>query len=137
MSPLDQLVRLRTWTLEEHRRRLGGLEGIAGQLRAEISRLDADLEQEKRIAATSLECSRALPAYAAHVRRRRGKIVQSLAELAEEIERARGEVEAEFQELKKYEQAARNRRNREHMLQQRRERIENDEVGITMFRRRR
>ncbi len=135
MSALDQLVRLHGWTLNERRRKAADLEQLAERLRADLARIDGELEREGRTASGSPELQAAFAAYAGVARKRRERLNGSIADVDQEIERAHEEVTEAFQELKRYEQALANRKAREAQVRQRREQIAGDEMGIEMFRR--
>jgi flagellar export protein FliJ len=135
MSALEQLVRLHGWTLDERRRKAADLEQLADRLKADLSRIDGELEREAKTAAESPELRAAFTAYSAIARRRRDKLARSVADVETEIERAREEVAEAFQELKRYEQALANRKARAAGVVRRREQTAADEVGIEMFRR--
>lgn len=134
---LDQLIRLHNWKLDETRRKAVELERLADHLRGQIDALDAELAQERAAAEESIELRRMLPGYVAQVRRRRARIEASLRDVEVQIEGVREEVAEAFRELKKYEQAQRNRMARREAAQRRREQIVNDEIGLSMYRRRR
>lgn len=135
MTALEQLVRLHGWTLDERRRKAADLEQLADRLKADMTRIDAELEREEKTAAESPELRAAFTAYAAIARKRREKLARSVTDVEFEIERAREQVTEAFQELKRYEQALANRRARAASVVRRREQIAADEVGLEMFRR--
>ena len=135
MSALEQLVRLHGWTLDERRRKAADLEQLADRLKADMTRIDAELEREEKTAQESPELRAAFTAYSAIARKRRERLARSIADVEVEIERAREEVTDAFQELKRYEQALANRKARAASVVRRREQLAADEVGIEMFRR--
>ena len=135
MSALDQLVRLHGWTLDERRRKAADLEALADRLRADLARIDGELENEAATASASPELRAAFSAYAAIARKRRDKLARSVVDVEEEIERARADVTEAFQTLKRYEQALANRKAREADTRRRREQLAGDEMGLPMHRR--
>jgi len=135
-SALEQLIRLHGWTLEERRRKAQDLENLLARLRTDVARLAEELTREARAGAGSLEMRRAYDAYAAQVRARRTKLAESIVDIEAEIVKAQAEVTEAFQELKKHEQTLSQRRARAQAERSRGERMANDELGLTMFRRR-
>ena len=135
-SALEQLIRLHGWTLEERRRKAQDLENLLARLRTNVARLSEELAHEAQAGAASLEMRRAYDAYAAQVRARRTKLTESIVDIEAEIVKAQAEVAEAFQELKKHEQTLSQRRARAQADRNRRDRMANDELGLTMFRRR-
>lgn len=133
---LSQLIRLRRWKLDEARRKAVELERLADRLRGEIAALEADLAREQAAVEKELELRRVFPGYAEQVRARRARLETSLRDVESELEQVREEVGAAFRELKKYEQAQRNRAELRQAALRRREQILGDEIGLSMFRRR-
>lgn len=132
---LENLVRLNRWQLDEKRRKLADLERLAERLRADLERLDAGLEAERRAAERSEEGGRAYPAFAAAELERRRRLEASIAEIEREVEITREEVKIAFQELKKYDLALQNRRNRDRESRERNEQSQLDEIGVERYRR--
>ena len=101
-SALEQLIRLHGWTLEERRRKVRDLDNLAARLRTDVTRLAEELARETEAGTASLEMRRAYDAYAAQVRARRTKLIQSIADIEAEIVKAQADVAEAFQELKKH-----------------------------------
>ncbi len=137
MTALGSLVRVHTWALNEKRQTLAGLEELANKMRADLEDLEADIKNEQRATAGSIEGTIAFPAFVAAALERRKKLRESIANIGLAIESAREEVREEFQEVKKYELARDNvaRRKREEVAK--REQRELDELGVDMHRRKR
>jgi flagellar FliJ protein len=135
VSALDSLVRLHRWQLDEQRRQLAELEGLAGRLRAEAERLAAEQVREQATAARSIEAGSAYGGYARRLIERRDKLAQSLAAVEQEIVAARDAVNNAFQEMKRYETAAANRAAQRQRRLARAEQRVLDEIGLEMFRR--
>jgi len=135
-SALEQLIRLHGWTLEERRRKVRDLDNLAARLRTDVTRLAEELARETEAGTASLEMRRAYDAYAAQVRARRTKLIQSIADIEAEIVKAQADVAEAFQELKKHEQTLSQRRARAQAQRDRGERMANDELGLAIFRRR-
>jgi flagellar export protein FliJ len=135
MKGLPTLIRVRQWELEERRRKLADLEGLAAQLDEAIARLDDEVKMEQSVVQSSLEVNFAYAPYAAAAIERRRTLLASLADVRTQIEGASQEVTIAYQELKKYEVAQDNRRRRARVETNRREQIVLDEIGIEGFRR--
>jgi flagellar export protein FliJ len=135
MKGLPTLIRVRQWELEERRRKLADLEGLAAQLDEAIARLDDEVKMEQSVVQSSLEVNFAYAPYAAAAIERRRTLLASLADVRTQIEEASQEVTIAYQELKKYEVAQDNRRRRARVETNRREQIVLDEIGIEGFRR--
>ncbi len=90
MSALDSLIRLHRWQVDERRRHVADLEGLAAQLTEEHRRLEREDAREQAAAAASPEAAFTYAAYARQLIERRRKLALSQAEVAEQIERSRG-----------------------------------------------
>ncbi|HUA56401.1 MAG TPA: flagellar FliJ family protein [Candidatus Sulfotelmatobacter sp.] len=135
MKGLPTLIRVRQWELEEKRRKLADLEGLAVQLEEAIARLDDEVKMEQGVATASTEVSFAYAPYAQAAIERRRTLKASLEDVRLQIEAAAQEVTAAYQELKKYEVANDARRRRARVEASRREQIVLDEIAIEGFRR--
>ena len=135
MTALGSLVRVHSWALNEKRQKLAGLEELADKMHQDLEQLEAELNNEQRAAAGSMEGTIAFPAFVAAALERRKKLRESIADLGLAIDAARAEVREAFQEVKKYEltQDIYERREREKVA--RREQRELDELGANMHRR--
>jgi flagellar export protein FliJ len=135
MKGLPTLIRVRQWELEEKRRKLADLEGLAAQLDEAIARLDDEVKMEQGVAQSSQEVTFAYAPYAQAAIERRRTLLASLEDVRQQILAAHEEVTIAYQELKKYEVAQDNRRRRTRAEANRREQIVLDEIGIEGFRR--
>jgi len=136
MSALDSLIRLHRWQVDERRRHLADLEGLAAQLSEERLRLEREEAREQAAAAASREAGAAYAAYARQLIERRRKLALSQAEVAEQIERSRAALAEAFQEVKRYEIMAANRARQQQRREQRRQQQVQDDLGGEAFRRR-
>lgn len=136
-NALANLIRVHRWTLDERRRTLTELERLAERLQGDLAGLEAELEREQQLATESPDMAFAFPAFASAAKQRKEKIMRSIAEVSGEIARARAKVEAAFQELKKYEMALDAEERRKADLAKRREQAGLDEMGLSLFMRRR
>jgi flagellar FliJ protein len=135
MSALDSLIRLQRWQLDERRRDLATLEDLAANLRAEHLKLDAEDERERAVASASPEAAFAYAGYARTLIDRRRKLEQTEAEVADQVARAREALAEAYQEVKRYETAAANRRKQQEEREAKRQQRTLDELGVDGFRR--
>ncbi len=135
MTALGSLVRVHSWALNEKRQKLAGLEELADKMHQDLAQLEAELNNEQRAVAGSMEGAIAFPAFVAAALERRKKLRESIAALGLAIDAARTEVREAYQEVKKYELAQDNYQRREREKVARRERRELDELGANMHRR--
>ncbi len=135
MTALGSLVRVHSWALNEKRQKLAGLEELADKMHQDLEQLEAELNNEQRAAAGSMEGTIAFPAFVAAALERRKKLRESIADLGLAIDAARAEVREAFQEVKKYELAQDIYERREREKVARREQRELDELGANMHRR--
>ena len=136
MSTLETLIRLHRWQVDERRRHVAELEGLAEKLHLELARLAEERRAEEAAATASFEAQQAYPGYIRRALERQRTIERSKAEVEGQILQARDALAEAFQELKRYEIASANReRHRIHQAN-RRERIETDAIAIENFRRR-
>lgn len=137
MSQFDQLVKLRTWELDEKRRVLGELQREANALLARRREIEEELEREQSVASGSVEASMTYNAYARAVMRRREQMDQAIAEAESRVEAANEEVRDAFGELRKAEIARDRYDERERIRLARIEQAQFDEMAQQIHRRNR
>ncbi len=135
MTALGSLVRVHTWTLDEKRQTLGGLEELGEKLRNDLEDLEVELRREQTAATGSIEGTIAFPAFVAAALDRRKRLRVSIANLDLAIEAAREEAREAYQEVKKYELARDNYERRERDKLELNERKTLDELGATLHQR--
>lgn len=135
MRGLQGLIRLNRWKLDEMRRRLDELEGLANSIKDERDRLAAELTSEGEAASADLPSGRAYSAYIDGALARRQSLEDSLEELQEQIYAAHAEVSVAYAEVKRFEIAAQQRREDAERSRKRREQAVYDEVGLDRHRR--
>jgi hypothetical protein len=135
MNAMEQLVRLHRWSVDEKRRQIGDLQRLRLKLSEDVSRLDADLAAEMETARAGIEFRRAFASYEQVVRSRRSRLTMSIADVDKEILRAQDELAETYRELKRYEQAQASRVAREKAVRQRKEQLAEDEVALSIYRR--
>ncbi len=136
MSAIESLIRLYRWQLDERKRHLAELEGLAARLREDEQRLEEENAREQALVATSPEAAYVYSGYARNLIERRRKLRQSRAEVEEQIVAAREALADAFQEVKRYEITAANRARLDNIREERRQQQVMDGLGIDAFRRR-
>ena len=135
MTALDSMVRVHRWMLDERQRKLADLQVFVDKLKDDLTALDKELEAEREVADGSDEAGMAYPAFVAASLERRKKLCDTIANLESEIEAVREEVAEAFGELKKFEMARDNQDLREADKRNRRDRLNVDELGVSIYRR--
>ncbi|WP_193170280.1 flagellar FliJ family protein [Nisaea nitritireducens] len=137
MSQFEQLIRLRTWELDEKRRAMGVLLQEEAGLLAESEAMQRELDREKQAAAGSLEARRTLEAYMSHFKSRVQAQDQRIEAKRREIDAANEEVLESYQELCKAEAVLDEHKTREAERIGRLEQMEIDEIALNMMKQRR
>ena len=135
MTALGSLVRVHSWALNEKRQKLAGLEGLVDKMHQDLEQIEAELNNEQRAAAASIEGIFAFPAFVAAALERRKKLRESIANLGSAIDAARTEVREAYQEVKKFELARDKDERREREKVASREQRELDELGANVHQR--
>jgi flagellar protein FliJ len=133
---LDTLIRLHRWQVDERRRAVAELEGLAEKLRQELVKLAEERARESEAAGANLLTRHVYPGYIRRALQRQKTLEQSLAETEQQIAQARDALAEAFQELKRYEIAQANRERLRMNAAARRERLETDAIAIENYRRR-
>ena len=134
---LVSMIRLHRWMLDEKRRNLADLQVFAEKLRDDLVQLDADLEAQKGAAEGEDTAGLAYSSYVSAALDRRQKVEDTIANLEGEIEAAREDVAESFRELKRYEAARDGKQAQARADRNRRERINQDELAVGLYRRNR
>ncbi|WP_028464599.1 flagellar FliJ family protein [Nisaea denitrificans] len=137
MSQFEQLIRLRTWELDEKRRAMGMLLQEEAGLLAESDAMQREFEREKQAAAGSLEARRTLEPYMHHFKSRLRALEERIEAKRREIEAANEEVLESYQELCKAEAVEKEQKTREDERVGRLEQMEIDEIALNMMKQRR
>ena len=137
MSQVEQLIRLRTWELDEKRRAMGLLLQEEAHLLAEADAMQHELDREKQAAAASLEARRTLGAYMQHFKSRLQAQNEQIEAKRREIDAANEEVLESYQELCKAEAVLEEHKTQEAERIGRLEQMEIDEIALNMMERRR
>lgn len=135
MSALESMIRVHQWMLDERRRGLAELQVFLDKLKADLVALDANLEAERAAAGNSGEAALTYPAFVAAALERRKKLCGTIANLEGQLEALREAVAEAYRELKKYELAQENQVKRASAKRARKERLELDELAVSLYRR--
>ncbi|MBT3238842.1 MAG: flagellar FliJ family protein [Rhodospirillaceae bacterium] len=128
---LKTLIRLNEWTVDQKRRKLGGILRLINALQNQAQLLEEELIEEQASAANDpSEAGFLYGNYANHVIERRERIALSIQQSEQEAEVAREELNEAYRELKKYETAQKNREVREQKELAVREQMVLDEIGL-------
>lgn len=136
MKPLEQLVRLSRWRLDEKRQKLTDLERLSERLRADLERLEEGLAKEREIAAQDESARPAFSSFLEAELARKARLQKSIEDVDREVEAARDDLADAFRELKKYELAKTSQDERARRRQLRTEQATLDELGTQLHRRR-
>lgn len=129
------LIRLNNWQVDERRRALAERLRFLEALEDNVKALEAEIVNERRIAAASPgEAGLYFGAYIDGARNRRAKLDELIAATEAEADKAREAVREAFSELKKFEMAEESREQREVAERDRLDRIDLDEIGLTTHR---
>ena len=135
--PLDTLVRLNEWEVDQKRRALGEQLKRLQELQQALSDLAAELTREQASAAGApAEAGLLYGGYAQHVIARRTDIETRIRHKEADVAAAREALSDAYLELKKYEIAQRQREEREAEEAARVEQAFLDEIGLQGHRRR-
>jgi flagellar protein FliJ len=99
MSVLDNRLRQQRWELDERRRFLAELEGLAARLRRDTQRLHREIEQETGAADVEQKPSIVYPIFVGPLLDRRKKLEGSILEIEAQIADAREAVATAEQEV--------------------------------------
>ncbi len=136
MSTLDSLIRLHRWQVDERRRHVAALEGLAEKLRLEMARLAAERAADETAAGASFLARHVYPGYIRRALERQKTLERSLAEVETQTVQARDALAEAFQELKRYEITQAERRKREQIEADRRTQAQLDEISLQQHQRR-
>ena len=136
MTALGSMVRVHRWILDEKQQKLAEIERFCDRMRQDLEKLDENLASERDAAARSPDGTFAFASFIAAALERRRRLVDSITNLEREADLARDEVGEAFRELKKYEMAETNAKEREGQKRKKQEQLALDEVGVGLYRRR-
>ncbi len=133
MKTLDTLIRLHKRTLDELRRNMVSLENQKSQLQQAIVNLQKDLDKEMLLAGEQPEMSHFFGEFAKRIKNRQDNLRDEIRSLDIKITELNGKIFEAFAELKKYEIARENAKQRAREAENRKETIMLDEIAAQQF----
>lgn len=103
MKSRETLIRLRRFDVDEHRQKVGDIEGMINDFKQMAVDLERQIEVEQERAGVSDVNHYAYPTFAKAAIQRRDNLAASIGELEVKLEKAREELAEAFEELKKVE----------------------------------
>lgn len=103
MKSREALLKFKRFQVEEKRRRVAQIEAMIAEFARMAGDLDREIEGEEKRAGIADPTHFAYPTYAKAARTRRDNLVNSAAELKDQLEDAKGGLEVAFEDLKKIE----------------------------------
>lgn len=133
MKGMKTLIKMQQKDLDELRREQTMLEEQREQLISLLTRLENEMNEERKLAEGRMEMARYLEDYGLRVKERQMAIVQEIVQINIRLEQLGELISAAFGELKKYEITKDNFDKRVQAAVDRREQIMLDEVGLRQF----
>lgn len=135
MKGVATLIRLQRHALVERKKALALLTDEAARINQAIVGLESGLVREKQLASQDSTLARSFPMYLQATLKRRAALAGMLADVARRIAAAEQEIADVFRELKAFELAEEDERDRAAHEAARHERKKLDEIGGAMHRR--
>ncbi len=132
MKSRETLVRLKRFQVDEKRRRVSQIEAMIAEFERMAGDLDREIANEERKAGISDPANYAYPTFAKAARGRRDNLLNSAAELRDQLEEARAQLEVAFEEFKKVELLEDRNKALERAEIAAREQVEMDRIGSRM-----
>jgi flagellar FliJ protein len=126
----DTLIRLRKFQVDEKRRRVAQIETMIGDFERMASDLDREIRVEQDRAGIHDPGHYAYPTYAKAAMTRRDNLRHSADELRGQLTDAKDQLAEAFEELKKVELLDERDQQRERSMDNAREQIELDRIGL-------
>lgn len=136
MKTLNTLIRLHKRKLDELRRNMAALEGQKEQLHQSIKSLQNELEKEMKLAGLQAEMANFFGEFAKRIRGRQDMLHGEIKNIDVKIAELNKEIFGEFTELKKYEIARENLKQKMAEEEKRKETLMLDEIAAQQFQRR-
>jgi flagellar export protein FliJ len=135
-AEIATLLRVQSWTVDEHRRMLGQMLGREESLIEDGRRMDRELVAEQQVAAAHPTLAgHSYAAFAFNYRDRRANLANVLALVRVEIEQQRERLADAYRDLKVLEEVRNNWRKAEQAEQARIDQAAMDEVAQNLHRR--
>ena len=135
MKGLNTLIKLHRRTLDELRRKMVSLENQKAQLLQASAKLSEELAAEIRMASKTPEMGRFFGDFSNRIKKRQAELAAEVQKLDKQMETLNVEIREAFAEVKKYEIALENAKQRIAAEGERRETIAMDEMAGQQFRR--
>lgn len=133
MKTLDTLIRLHKRTLDELRRNMVSLENQKSQLQQAIINMQKELDKEMVLASKQPEMANFFGEFAKRIRNRQDNLRQEISALDVKITALNKEIFEAFTELKKYEVAKENAKQRMREEEKRKETLVLDEIAAQQY----
>ncbi len=133
MKTLDTLIRLHKRTLDELRRNMVALENQKSQLQQAIINMQKELDKEMALATKQPEMANFFGEFAKRIRNRQDNLRQEISALDVKITALNKEIFEAFTELKKYEVAKENAKQRMREEEKRKETLVLDEIAAQQY----
>ena len=133
MKTLNTLIRLHKRNLDELRRSMVALESQKDQLIQTIEASQRELEREVDLAKNTPEMSSFFGEFAKRIKNRQEKIHKEIQAIDKKITELNNKMAQEFTELKKFEIALENAKNRIKTEEIRKETLMLDEIAAQQF----
>ena len=133
MKTLNTLIRLHKRNLDELRRSMVALESQKDQLIQTIEASQRELEREVDLAKNTPEMSSFFGEFAKRIKNRQEKIYKEIQVIDKKITELNNKMAQEFTELKKFEIALENAKNRIKTEEIRKETLMLDEIAAQQF----
>ena len=135
MKGLNTLIKLHRRTLDELRRKMVSLENQKAQLLQASDKLNEELAAEIRMASKTPEMGQFFGGFSNRIKKRQAELAAEVQKLDKQMETLNVEIREAFAEVKKYEIALENAKQRIAAEGERRETIAMDEMAGQQFRR--
>jgi flagellar protein FliJ len=133
MKSRDTLMRVKRFAVDEKRRRVMQIETMIADFQRMANDLDNEIAREEKRANNNDPTHFAYPTYAKAARSRRDNLLNSAAELRDQLEEARGHLEAAFEDMKKLEILDDRSKAAERAEIAAREQAQMDSIGARMY----
>lgn len=133
---LHSLIRLAKWGVDERQRELARLYDKEEAVLGQIDALKAELAREQTVVRDHPEFADGYAAFYEGYRQRRANLETTLRQVRHLILEGRDALADAYQDLKTYEVSQENRDAEENAERDRQEQMRLDEIGLTLFERR-
>ena len=130
MKSRETLIRLRKFQLDERRRKVAQIETMVADFERMAGDLDREIQAEQDRAGIHDPAHFAYPTYAKAAIQRRENLKRSVEELRLQLDDAKAALGEAFEELKKVELLDERDQMRERAVENAREQIELDQIGL-------